>query len=86
VEERIAEGLVPAGDFPFGPLSGDHLMYWSDDVVDYQARSPVMSLDGGSIRGVAIYTKGDLLVLELRLPHNLNDLAPIIMRQFRGGN
>ena len=93
-EKVIAEHLLPASDFPFGPFPGDRLTYRSDRMVEYETHPRQKGLgtlfafqpDNDPIRGVAILAGEDgglnLLHLALRLPPDLNDLSSVIIRQF----
>jgi hypothetical protein len=85
-----------SSDFPFGrSFPADHLTYRSDRIVEYE--TPMRSQGLGtyyqlpqnshSIRGVAILTPDfDLRFLALRLPPNMNDIAPVILRPFEAGH
>lgn len=92
VEKIIAEGIEPAMDFPFGSFSSDRLTYLNDEAVEFLTPPGMQGLgtfskllpDSDSIRGVAILNGDvpDLSMMMLRLPQDLNDLTPIITRQF----
>jgi hypothetical protein len=86
---------APASDFPVGPFPGDRLTYRSERVVEYETKPHSQGLgtyfrllpDGNSIHGVAILPPDfNLQHLAVRLPKNMNDLSPIIIRQFETKN
>jgi hypothetical protein len=83
---------LQAKDYPFGPLPSDRLRYLDDRTVEYetQPRSEgfgtlVSRLQptNDAIRGVSILKPTfDLRHLAVRIPEPLNDLTPVIIRQF----
>jgi hypothetical protein len=91
VREVIAEGLEPASDFPFGPYPNDKLVYKNKEMVEYETPAHADGLgtasrlqkNGDAIRGVAILVgeDPDLLSLSVRLPHEMDDLTPVIIQQ-----
>jgi hypothetical protein len=91
VQSVIDEGIQPASDFPFGPSPKDKLRVQSDRIVEYQTpphsdglgTAAWLQSGDGPIDGVAILlgTTPDLLLLTVRLPPGLHDLAPPIVRQ-----
>jgi hypothetical protein len=96
VEKIIAEGIEPAKDFPFRPFPSDRLTYLNDHAVEFMTPPRTQGLgtfnkllpDSDSIRGVAILIGGipDLSMMMLRLPQDLDDLTPAIMRQFESAH
>jgi len=91
VKNVIEEGIEPASSFPFGAYSKDKLVYRSKEIVEFQTPAETDGLGTDSyllknsspICGVAILygEELDLLFLSARLPAELVDLAPIIIRQ-----
>lgn len=91
VENVIKEGIEPRSSFPFGPYPNDKLTYKTPEVVEYQTpanadglgTSGRLTKNADPISGVAILRgeAPDLLHLSVRLPANLSDLAPVIVRQ-----
>src|SRR5262249_30654474 len=81
VERVIAEGILPASEFPTGPYPSDRLAYKSDHVVEYETPARRQGLGTESalrpnadpIRGVAILQGPEvsLLQLAIRLPRNM---------------
>ena len=95
VEQVIAEGILAASNFPSGPFPADHLTYRSDRIVEYETPPRSQGLgtyfqllpNSDSIRGVAMLTPDfDVRHLALRLPQDMNDISPVIIRQFEAGN
>ena len=92
VRQVIAEGILPATDFPVGPYPGDQLTYKSDRVVEFRTPPRTEGLGTHSrlqtnddwIRGVYILEgpETDLLKLTMRLPANLRSLESPIQGQF----
>lgn len=86
----ITERIVPARQFQFGPFVADRLTYKSDRVVEYVTPPRSKGLgtmfclmpDGAPIEGVAILVGDppDAAVLGVRLPAELSDLTPAIIR------
>jgi hypothetical protein len=82
----------PPGSFPFGPYPTDTLTYKSKTVVEYRTPAQTDGLgtyswlekSGDPIDGVAILVgqTPDLLLLEVRLPRDLDGLAAAIIGQF----
>ena len=81
----------PPSEYPFGPYPSDKLTYRSSRVVEY--RTPALAdglgtqsslkKNGSPIDGVAILSgqPPDLILLSARLPKNIAELAPVIVRQ-----
>ncbi len=92
VDKVIAEGIEPASHFPIGPFPSDHLTTLSNRIVEFVTPPQTQGLGSfnnmrpasNSISGVAILNGNvpDLSMMTLRLPQDLNDLTPIITRQF----
>ena len=88
VESVIEEG-ADAADFPFGPYPNDKLILQSDRMVQYQTPPHSQGLGTDSslqadeypINGVAILEgqAPDVLILNVRLPPDMNDLASHII-------
>jgi hypothetical protein len=91
VRQVIAEGINPASDFPFGPYPNDKLVYKNKEMVEYETPANTDGLGTASrlqknanpIRGAAILVEPDtdLLSLSVRLPHEMDDLTPVIIQQ-----
>ncbi len=91
VKSVIDEGIEPASDFPSGPYPSDKLTYLTNEMVEYQTPANADGLgthsllikNGDPIRGVVILFDDalNLLHLHVRLPPELESLAPIIIRQ-----
>jgi len=91
VQRVIAEGLLPANDFPFGPYPTDKLTYRSDHVVEYETPPNAQGLGTQSrlepgeqpIRGAEVLygPEPSLASLAIRVPPNQADLVPIIINQ-----
>ena len=93
VNSLINNSLASATDFKFGPYPHDKLRYKTKSVVEYE--TPKLTDDLGThskllatnspIDGVITLTGPaedlNLRLLAIRLPSNLTDLAPIIIRQ-----
>jgi hypothetical protein len=98
VDGIISEGLLSASEFPFGPFPTDRLKYINDRVVEYTTppRSEGLGTpefgrlrpDNEAIRGVSIFHLPDVYLrhLAMRLPQNLNDLPPVIIKQFESAD
>jgi hypothetical protein len=94
VERVIAEGIEPASSFPVGPYPEDKLTYRSKRLVEYETPASAEGLGTNSrlkknaypIRGVAILIGDtpDLMLLAVRLPPDLTDLASPIIQQLEG--
>lgn len=91
IRHVIKVALLPADDFPSGPYPTDKLKYLSKEMVEYQTppnedglgtESSLLKSDA-PISGLAMLfgTDPDLLHLHVRLPSELESLAPIIIRQ-----
>jgi hypothetical protein len=88
VDSVIEEG-ADAADFPLGPYPNDKLTFQSERMVQYQTPPHSQGLGTDSslradeypINGVAILEgqAPDLLILNVRLPPDMNDLAPYII-------
>ena len=82
---------MPTGSIPFGPYPTDTLTYKSETVVEYKTPTDTEGLGthsllgkgDGPIYGAAILVgqTPDLLLLSARLPADLAELAPAIVRQ-----
>ncbi len=93
VQKVIAMDLgYNAGDFPRGPYPGDRLLLRSDHVVEYLTPAHTWGLgtqarmrpDNESIRSAAILLDGEppsSVVISIRLPKDMADLAPVILHQ-----
>jgi len=91
VRDVISEGIEPAKDFPFGPYPNDKLTYKSKEIVEYETPPGAQGLGTDSwllknsspIVGVAVLSGADTdcFHLSARLPPNLTDLNPAIIRQ-----
>lgn len=91
VKKVIAEGIVPATEFPAGPFPKDKLVYRSSESVEYQTPAQTEGLGTHSrllpgnlsISGIAVLVgqEPNLLFLASRLPSNMADLATIIVQQ-----
>jgi hypothetical protein len=92
VTNVIAEKIVPASSFPFGPYPNDKLTYKSKEIVEYITPPNSDGLGTKSwllknrnpISGVAILTGDDelsLAHLSARLPTEQRDMLPPIIRQ-----
>lgn len=91
VRDVIAEGIVPASSFPFGPYPDDKLTYKNSETVEYLTPAKTDGLgtrsqlkkNGDPISGVAILTgpDTDLLLLSVRLPPDQSNLAAAIIQQ-----
>ncbi len=92
VQRVIGEGIMPAGDFPFGAFPDDRLDYRDERIVEYE--TPANSDGIGmisrlqraavrQIRGVAILENQtpDLLLLAVRLPSDTGVLTSAIVAQ-----
>jgi hypothetical protein len=88
--EGVASEVEPAIAFTFGPYPGDKLIVQTDRLVQFQTASHSEGLgtmsrlkaDDDPIEGVAILEgkTPDLLMLRVRLPRELRDLAPVIIQ------
>jgi len=77
--------------FTVGPYPADRLTYRSKEMVEFETppgseglgTRSALSKNSSPIRGVAILSgpTPDLVQLSVRLPENLKDLAPVIIRQ-----
>ena len=91
VRNVIAEAIEPASEFPAGPYPADKLKYLSAEMVEFQTPANADGMgtacrllkNGEPITGVAILFREDLnlVQLEVRLPHELVYLAPLIVQQ-----
>jgi hypothetical protein len=91
VRRVIEEGIEPASSFPFGPYPKDKLTYRSPEMVDYLTPPATDGLgtqsrllkNADTIRGVAILVGDvpDLAYLAVRLPAEMDELAPSIIQQ-----
>jgi hypothetical protein len=91
VERVIAEGIEPASTFPFGPYPEDKLAYRSEQMVEYETPANTEGLGTSSrlkknahpVSGAAILIgdSPDLMLLAVRLPPDLTDLASPIIQQ-----
>lgn len=87
----IAEGIVTAADFPFGPYPHDNLRYRSNEIVEYETPPQTEGLGTRSrlqksdvaIKGVEMLSGADvdLTSLAVRLPLGSEDLIRAIVRQ-----
>jgi len=90
---RAAATRLWPGDLPppTGPYPKDRLIYRSKTIVEYKTpgqneglgnHGSLLGKNGVPISGVAILTgePPDLLLLSIRLPHDLSRLAPVIIR------
>lgn len=91
VQQVIAEGIEPAGDFPSGPYPKDKLTYLGKDLVEFATPAETVGLgtqsrllkNGDPIRGMAMLVgeEPDLVYLAVRLTAGMDDLVPVIVRQ-----
>jgi hypothetical protein len=91
VEDVIAEGIEPAGSFPFGPYPADGLKYRGRNIVEFRTPAQTEGLGTASrlqksdnpISGVAILfgEEPSLLQLSVRLPLETSDLTELIVGQ-----
>jgi hypothetical protein len=91
VEGIIAEGIEPAGSFPYGPYPTDRLKYRSEDIVEFWTPPHAEGLGTASrllkndspISGVAILfgEEPNLLQLWVRIPSDAGDLTDFIIQQ-----
>jgi hypothetical protein len=91
VKGLISNGDLPAGEYTFGPYPKDKLIAQTERIVQFQTPPHSEGLgtmshfkpDDDPIDGVAILEgqTPNLLMLRVRLPRELRDLAPIIIRQ-----
>ena len=93
VQSVIREGIQPASEFPFGPYPKDKLTIRSDEVVEYQTPPNSEGLGTMSglpkndnwIDGVVILDSETrdffLQYLAVRLPSDMHDLTPLIVKQ-----
>jgi hypothetical protein len=91
VARVVAESLEPASDFPAGPFPTDHLIYKSKELVEFTTPAHHKGLGTLSwllpsdqpIYGFARISgeDTDLDQLNVRLPANVSDLAPAIIKQ-----
>lgn len=94
--EVIAEGIEPASDFPRGPYSADKLTYKSKSMVEFETppnsngigTQSYLRKNSEPIIGIAAlvfdYANHEWpssLQLSMRLPPEMHDLAPIIIKQ-----
>jgi len=87
----IAEGIEPAGDFPFGPYPSDKLTNRSKSVVEFETPANSQGLGTDSrlqmnaspIDGVAIVTGADtdLVQLSARVPETDRELIPAMIAE-----
>ena len=96
----ISEGVEPANAFPSGTYPGDRLTNINNQVVEFQtpANSVGLGTDTNAnsqmkpgtdpVLGVAMLTGAtpDLLVLAVRLPNELQALAPAIVQEIQQDN
>lgn len=90
VESVIAEG-EPTSSFPFGPYPEDKLTYRNKRMVEYETPANTGGLgtswrlkkNAHPVSGVAVLIGDtpDLMLLAVRLPPELNDLAPPVINQ-----
>ena len=91
VRRVIAEGVEPATSFPYGPYPADKLTYKSKETVEYVTPPNTEGLgtksflikDADPIDGVALLTGEELSLTHLsaRLPPEMSNLLPVIIRQ-----
>jgi hypothetical protein len=95
VQRVINEKIEPASDFPFGPYPKDKLVHKSHGAVEYHTPPNSRGLGTKSrlqpndfpIDGVAILTEGyNLIHVSVRLPADMDKLAPSIIQQFEREN
>jgi hypothetical protein len=87
----IAEGIEPAGDFPFGPYPSDKLTYRGKNIVEFETPANAQGLGTDSrlqmnaspIDGVAIIAGADtdLVQLSARVPASDSDLILAMVGQ-----
>ena len=91
VRQVTGEGIEPASSFPYGPYPTDKLIYKDKETVEYVTppnteglgTQSYLAKDGDPINGVAILTgkDPDLTKLAARLPPEMSDLLPVVIRQ-----
>lgn len=91
VRRVIAEGIEPATSFPYGPYATDKLTYKSKEIVEYVTPPNTEGLgtksflikNANPIDGVVLLTGEELSLTHLsaRLPPEMSDLLPVIIRQ-----
>jgi hypothetical protein len=91
IDAVVEMDLALKNDFHFGPYPADKLTYKNNETVEYETPAQTQGLGTDSqlrknsspTRGVAILfgEDTDLLHLSLRLPANLDHLAPVIIHQ-----
>jgi hypothetical protein len=90
VQAMIDGGDVPPNGFTFGPYPTDKIVVQTNQLVQFETPPRAAGLGSGGyftpnddpIDGVAILEgrNPDLLILRVRLPRELRDLAPVIIR------
>jgi hypothetical protein len=92
VDRIMAEGFLPAQEFPAGPFPTDRLAYRSDRIVEFQTPAMAHGLgtlfrfapDADPIRGITILTsEHDVRHVAIRLPQDMTDVVPFIIREFQ---
>jgi hypothetical protein len=88
----MAGNYLPASEFPTGPYPADRLKYKSAEMVEFETPAGADGLgtiddpkNSMAVRGAAQLIGDetpDLLLLTVRLPPELGDLAPVIIQQF----
>jgi hypothetical protein len=96
VEGIIKDGVGSASDYPFGPYPNDKLIFKGARIVEFQTPphseglGTTLSLQANAypISGVAILQgeAPDLVMLRLRLPPEMNNLAASIIREVEREN
>jgi hypothetical protein len=96
----INEGIQPASSFPSGPYPSDKITTKSNEVVEFQTPANTVGLGTDTnlnermgpgadpVVGVAILAgqTPDLAAVTVRLPANLESLAPAIIQRFEADN
>lgn len=90
VQQIIGEGIEPPSDFPSGPYPDDVVQRRSE--IDVEFETPAgndgmgteksrLTKQDAPISGVAIMTpSGDLVLLDIRIPPDLRNIAPVIIK------
>jgi hypothetical protein len=93
VQQIIDEGIEPPSDFPSGPYPDDVIQRRSETEVEFETpagkdgmgtEKSRLTKQDAPISGVAIVTTGnDLVLLDVRMPPDLRNLASVIIKNTR---
>jgi len=96
VQALIKQGTIAEKDLSYVPYPNDTLTYRGDRIVEYQTApnsrglgtEGLLKMEDSVIQGVAILTgeTPDLVFLAMRLPADMDDLAPVIIQQTERDN